>query len=271
MKPIKLLQDLSGLDHDSVKQIGGSFKNFKLKLTNSKNEFVQNISKIVDGYTNYHVKNGLKSRLFMFDIIIDVSGNNGVIDWNQVANNNGSRIKGVMIKTSEGSGYSDANADLNINDANKNGIPIGLYHFAFVSTLDLVNGPVAEATFFASKVNNYKDKLSLPVALDFEVDRNLDPTGIKNWISSFINTFKSLCDYELIIYSYWSFLMEKFPSDGSFSDMKLWLAAYVEDINKLPGMPKSWPTAWMWQYSDTEKVVGVNGNVDASIVMTQQT
>ena len=59
---------------------------------------------------------------------IDVSRNNGVIKWSEVAKNK--RIKFVFIKATEGKGYVDPYYRRNIAEARKAGLKVGSYHFS---------------------------------------------------------------------------------------------------------------------------------------------
>lgn len=58
---------------------------------------------------------------------IDVSKNNGVIRWKEVAKDE--RIKFVFVKATEGKGYVDPLYHRNIRQARKAGLMVGSYHF----------------------------------------------------------------------------------------------------------------------------------------------
>ncbi len=58
---------------------------------------------------------------------IDVSRNNGVIKWHEVAKDK--KIQFVFIKATEGKGYVDPHYRRNITMARKEGLKVGSYHF----------------------------------------------------------------------------------------------------------------------------------------------
>ena len=90
---------------------------------------------------------------------IDVSKNNGVIKWNEVAADK--RVKFVFIKATEGSGYVDPLYRRNIRQARAAGLKVGSYHF-FTSR----SSSVAQFAHFRNTVR--RDEQDLLPVLDVE-------------------------------------------------------------------------------------------------------
>ncbi len=196
-------------------------------------------------------------------MIIDVSSNNGAIDWGKTQSNP-EKIEGVIIKVNEGNGqaYIDKMVSINANGAKQQGYKIGYYHFATLN--DNINPAAdanAEATFFLDTLKSLP-KADYPLALDIETNKsNLTPAQVLIWINSFFSVLDKAGIKDYDIYSYADFLNRNLPSNHTLgSNIRLWLAGYTSQ----PILPKLWTKAYMWQYSSTGKVLGINGNVDCS-------
>src|SRR4051812_9597232 len=99
---------------------------------------------------------------------IDVSHNNGTINWAAVATN-ATRVDFAYIKASEGVGYTDPTFKVNAEGAKKAGIKIGYYHFASLNTLNDVPDAKAEADYFMSIIKT-APSVDLPYILDIETN-----------------------------------------------------------------------------------------------------
>ena len=190
---------------------------------------------------------------------IDVSHNNGVIDWAKVAKNP-TKVDFAFIKASEGIGYTDPSFIINANEARKNGIKTGYYHFASLNTTDDVADAKAEVNYFLSVIK--KAPVSdLPLILDLETNKvALDKAHVLEWINTFFNEMKKAGQNNLALYSYTPFLDSNLPPKHSLGTIRLWLAAYVNA--PAPQLPKGWTEYWIWQYSSKGTVAGIKGNVD---------
>ena len=96
---------------------------------------------------------------------IDVSKNNGKIDWNLVKTNV-PKIDFVIIKATEGVGYIDPNLKFNATEAKKAGFNISFYHFCSLNSYDVVKDSTAEANCFLAAIAGLPN--DLPLALDIE-------------------------------------------------------------------------------------------------------
>ena len=147
----------------------------------------------------------------------------------------------VIVKITEGVGYSDPNYKEFLNQALKSNKKIGLYHYA---RPDLNNTPEDEATWFVSKAKDYIKQAIL--VLDWEVDTNKT-----DWAYNFLKTVYEKTKVRPIIY------MSAYPANtynwtkvvnGNFG---LWIASYGANTGA-PGAPptnKYWPFYILWQYT----------------------
>lgn len=190
---------------------------------------------------------------------IDVSHNNGIIDWDKVKLNP-VKIDGVFIKANEGIGSSAIDPQLinNANGAKRVGIPLSYYHFATLNSLDVVNDSVSEANLFISILKTLPLS-DLPLVLDIETNKiGLTPDKVLVWINMFFETMKKSGYTNLMLYSYTPFLNTNLPTSHNLGGYKLWVAAYS---NKY-AIPHGWLNANLWQYSNKGVVSGIKGDVD---------
>ena len=95
---------------------------------------------------------------------IDISKWNGEIDWKAIKKAN---IDFVIIRAGYGTGYVDPYFKINIENAIKNNLMIGIYWFSYSYTYQ---GAKLEAEKCYKTIRKYKDNITLPVFWDFEYD-----------------------------------------------------------------------------------------------------
>ncbi len=201
---------------------------------------------------------------------IDVSHYQGVIDWNAV------KADGVdfAILRAGFRGYGslklveDSQLMNNIINANKAGVPIGLYFFT-----QAINEEEAmeEAEFTVGLIKKYGGKVDLPIFIDSESQKDENGNGTRhNNISAQqrTNVIKAFCErvkqlgYKPGYYGgyYWPFYSEQ------LTQYPRWFAYYPTDINlnrnilDKHGLPYE-----IWQYSSSGTIKGINGRVDYNI------
>lgn len=199
----------------------------------------------------------------MDKLIIDISSNNGKINWAETKNNP-VPIDGVILKVNEGNGlaYVDKNLLVNAKGANECGYPLGYYHFCTLNDpINYLQDAKNEAAFFLQSIKGLP-KPRLPYALDLETNTgNLSSVKVLVWVTTFLDELEKggIMDYDL--YSYADFLNKNLPLGHSLANRtRLWLAGYTQ----APILPSAWKTAYMWQYSSQGKITGIYGNVDCS-------
>ena len=119
---------------------------------------------------------------------IDISKWNGEIDWKAIKKAN---IDFVIIRAGYGTGYVDPYFKINIENAIKNNLMIGIYWFSYSYTYQ---GAKLEAEKCYKTIRKYKDSITLPVFWDFEYDsvnnaRNHGHSISKKLASGMADTF----------------------------------------------------------------------------------
>ncbi|MBQ2273940.1 MAG: SH3 domain-containing protein [Clostridia bacterium] len=197
---------------------------------------------------------------------IDVSKWQGKIDWQKVAKSgiNFAVIR-VGFRGEDGKIYPDENFDYNIQQAEKNGILVGVYFF---STAKTENEAKEEAAFTADKIKGYK--ISLPVVYDCEGYKNTDSRMFS--LSADERTQNALAFLQSIEkYGYKGMF---YGSKNDLEDANIWNVKLLEKQYKIWVAQYSSPTYPqkenpdydgkydMWQYTNRGVVPGVDGNCD---------
>ena len=186
---------------------------------------------------------------------IDVSNWQGYIDYARVKN---SGIEVVYIKASQGSNIKDAYFDLNYENAKRNGLKVGFYHFLTATNIEEAE---REARFFSSVISGKVPDCRL--VLDYEVFGGVSVTEINEIAKAFLETTKRLTNKEVMIYS------DLFNSQSVFSkelanEYPLWIADYT--TREILERARSNWNGWIgWQYTDRGRISGINGSVDRDI------
>lgn len=190
---------------------------------------------------------------------VDVSHHQGKIDWKAVSQNF-PKVDFVYIKASTGVGSADERALYNATEAKRNGIKIGYYHYCSLNDKNEVADATNEAAWFA-KILSKLPTADLPAVLDVE-DNNplvqLEDGEVLNFINTFFNVLKTYGIIDHVLYSYTYFLNDHLPVNHGLSGTKLWIADYTPPLI----LPKGWNSAWLWQYSDSGIIKGIQTKVD---------
>lgn len=180
---------------------------------------------------------------------IDVSYHNGIIDWNKVKKSE--MVDFVIIRAGYGKSTMDKQFLNNIVGAETTGIKVGIYWFIYAKNEEesLLNAKKCE-----EYIKPYKDIISMRVWADWEYDSDKKNPQTKE---SRTNIVKAFCDYlfgkgyEVGVYANPDYLNGKF---GDLSEYPLWLARYSSDKGNYE--------PYMWQYSSSGSVDGINTKVD---------
>lgn len=187
---------------------------------------------------------------------IDVSYHNGTINWNKVkADGVDFAIIRVGYRGYEnGKLTMDTEALENMKNANKAGVPIGVYIFSqAISSSEAVQ----EANFIVSKIKDYK--IDLPVVLDFEyvavgVGRlykaKLSKSAATSVCTSFCNRVAQL-GYTPMVYASKSMYEDKMYAADISQKYPIWMAHYTNSTNYAGEYE-------YWQYASSGKVSGIN-------------
>lgn len=143
---------------------------------------------------------------------IDVSNNNGSIDFSQVAADG---VEYVYLKATEGQSFKDGTMERFYNDCKNNGLKVGAYHF-LVGT----SSPEAQAQNFYKKIKDYEWDL-VPM---MDIETNF--VDLSDYVVRFVAAWKQLSPLQLGIYSYTSFLNYISDAAETIKDFPFWEANY---------------------------------------------
>ena len=230
----------------------------------------------VNGETYYYFENGTKAndwvtiagtKYFFNSLgvmigknvrkVIDVSEYQGYIDWDTVAREGD--IDGVILRISaSGLDREDAMLARNIAELKRLGIPYGIYIYSYAETYD-------EGRLFAEFTLNIINKYGLNPTLGiyFDLESNYATYDMSTYeyeqvVKGYMNTMTN-AGYGSIskIYTYTSLAEDVLNSDYLRN-----LIAWVAQYNHYCYYTGSY---YAWQYSSTESIPGISGNVDVSV------
>jgi len=188
-------------------------------------------------------------------MIIDVSHNNGPVNWKQAKS---AGVLGAILKATEGATVADRLFLKNAKGCADNGLQWGAYHFATWNMQDVVADATQEANFFLSRVAEavkVAGKPSLPLVLDTETNKATLPiTGQQ--LETYMTTFLSIIDkagFDTAIYMSPGFSWF-LPKNHKLGNRKIWVADYTPPINNING----WKKVWLHQYTDKGRIAGVS-------------
>jgi len=175
---------------------------------------------------------------------IDVSNNNGHVDWAKVAAD-GRRF--AWCKASEGETFSDSFLLDNVHSARAHDILPGAYHFLRSGSA------VQQAWHFAGRVRAAGlGRGDLLPVVDVEV-----PGVTTALVGQFVAEVKHELGVKPLIYTF-----PAFTRWGSTFGCKLWIANF--DVAR-PSIPSPWKDYAVWQHSSTASVPGVSGHCDVNV------
>ena len=186
---------------------------------------------------------------------IDVSTLQGNIDWSHIS------AEFAMIKATQGRGegaatrllsrFTDSKFKTNITNCP---VPCGVYHY--FTAQDKAKA-TAEADYFCSIIEPYRDRIKLWAALDVE-SFYLDGLG-KTELTAIVRTALERIEthgFKPMLYTNPNFLKYRFEP-GAFNDTDIWLAHW--GVSK----PYFAPNLMIWQYGTT-RTDGISTVVDAN-------
>ncbi|QBJ96461.1 glycoside hydrolase [Rhodococcus sp. ABRD24] len=183
-------------------------------------------------------------------------GNGAPIDWFQVR---GAGQEFAMVKATEGLFYTNpyfAQDSISMRIA---GVARGAYHYADPST-----SPEAQAAFFAATALAVNQIGGMPPVLDLESTGGLAAPQLIDWTHRYLNAVQAITGRTPIIYTYPNFWRTAMANTNEFTRYPLWIADY--NGRNAPGpLPGGWQNWAFWQYTDSGRLPGINGNVDLNV------
>jgi LysM repeat protein len=177
-----------------------------------------------------------------------------------------SGVQGVVVKVSEGTGYLDPAASVNIANAKAAGMAVHAYHFArYTSTASAK----AEAKAFAAKLKavGFNAKTDGYVVVDVEADNlSSSPAKLTEYTNAFIAQMKALGYPKVDLYTGNAFYHSRLQP-AKLTVSKPWLARYP----LYPATGKPQPVysngKGAWQWSSTYVFPGLEsyGRFDVSV------
>ncbi len=214
---------------------------------------------------------------------IDVSSNNGRVDWNKVKSQG---IDFAMIRATGGwyDPVADAGQDYdfqfdsrfieNLEGLVSEELPFGIYHVAFATT---VKEAELEAEYILTALteygSEYKDKMSLPIAYDVEVDEisGLSQKQLTDVVIAFCSKIYE-AGYTPIVYANGNFFKNHLNLEKlNALSYGFWYASYKSNPNfdEKITISDSNVEPIMWQYTNSGSVEGANnssGQVDLNVL-----
>lgn len=180
---------------------------------------------------------------------IDVSEWQGNIDFARVKE---AGIEMVYIRAGQGFSYEDAQFERNYEEARRNGLKIGVYHYM---TARSVEDAKLQAQFFVSLISG--KQIDCKLAMDFESFGSLNRSQINEIAVAYMEEVKRLSGKEVVVYS--NTYDAKYVFNSEVANEPLWVAQYGVSEPQDNGNWKNWVG---YQYSSTGRISGISGNVD---------
>lgn len=180
---------------------------------------------------------------------IDVSEWQGNINFARVKE---AGIEMVYIRAGQGFSYKDAQFERNYEEAKRNGLKIGIYHYM---TARSVEDAKLQAQFFVSLISG--KQIDCKLAMDFESFGSLNKSQINEIAVVYMKEVKRLSGKDVVVYS--NTYDAKYVFNSEVANEPLWVAQYGVSEPQDNGNWKNWVG---YQYSSTGRISGISGNVD---------
>ncbi|MFI3230991.1 MAG: GH25 family lysozyme [bacterium] len=192
---------------------------------------------------------------------IDVSYYQGDIDFEEVYS---AGCRAVYIRAGQGESFIDPKFKDNYESASSQNLDYGFYYYV---TAKSISEAETQASIFANLISGID--YSLRPAMDFEDFEGLSKEEVNEIGLAFLNKLEDLTNVAPIIYSNAYNVQEYWGDD--FSRYYLWVAQYKNMDNPTEYvLPENnvWSSWSGYQYSDTNKITGIDGYVDGDIFKT---
>ena len=181
---------------------------------------------------------------------IDVSQYQGVIDWSKVSK---AGIQFAIVRASLGQTTRDSMFASNVAGAQQNGLAVGAYHYSYAENVAQAQ---AEAKNFLAAVKD--QKLTYPLVYDLENNTNTTK-NFSIWSDLAVTFLRALegAGYFAMLYSN-KYSLETIYDAAKIAPFAVWIAQWA------PKCTYQGPYG-IWQTTDSGKVAGITGAVDADI------
>ena len=199
-------------------------------------------------------------------LIIDLSENNGVINYRKVAD---AGVTNAILKVCPGVGKLDSKLLVNAHGLSNVNIDLSYYHVIHPDTREgtIEQDAAAEANHFIRSITGLPKPKRLWVDIeDWDskgTDSPLNKVDFQTWLSTYMATLDAAC-LDAGIYTYADYFNRHLPSNHVFGGRKLWIANYGNVDT--PPLPVGFDSYYMWQYTDKGKIDGISTAVDISVL-----
>lgn len=180
---------------------------------------------------------------------IDVSKWQGTIDFAKVKE---AGVEIVYMRAGQGANYVDPYFSRNYQEAKKQGLRVGFYHYVTAQTVDEAR---EQARYFVKIIGGRESDALL--AGDFEYYGDLGKTRFNQIVDAFLQAVEQLSGKKTVIYTSDYAARERFTSEIS-EKYPLWVAEYGVSQPK----DTQWDTWVGFQYTNSGRVSGIRGDVD---------
>lgn len=178
---------------------------------------------------------------------IDVSSYQKDIDWRATARDK--KIKFVYVKATEGATYTSRHYTYNMENARKQGIKVGSYHF-------LRTGSRIKDQFENFKRSVKKSDQDLIPLIDVETRQGWTAQQLRDSVKMFADMVEEYYGCRPMIYTSSSFFNNLLGA--AFADYPLFIARYATSEPQL-----SCGAKWtLWQFSEKGRISGIDHPVD---------
>ncbi len=189
---------------------------------------------------------------------IDVSENNGTINWDLAKN----QISFAILRTGwigNTSNRMDTQFERNYAECKRLGIPIGMYIYCYSKTVEAIT---LGANWILERING--KSLELPIFIDMEDESisNLGKENLTNMCIAF-NTVMENAGLKAGVYANKNWYDNFLNKEILKSKYATWIAHYgIKSQNAYQGEHD------MWQSSSNGQINGIKGNVDTNFLYT---
>lgn len=204
---------------------------------------------------------------------IDVSDNQGVIDWAQVAQ----KVDFAVLRSVRRSGKTDYQFAVNLEGCRKYGIPVSVYKYTYATTPEAAR---QEAQQVVALLQSH-GMTGTMVWWDVEDRGMLQPLGVIK-LTECIRAAQEIimaAGYSFGLYVGLNVYKERWFDFDAFAGARLWVARYYKGYHTMqfadepnqsykPSVDR-WLT--VWQYTSCGEIAGVKGDVDLDIAYENPT
>ncbi|WP_283595105.1 GH25 family lysozyme, partial [Limosilactobacillus galli] len=186
---------------------------------------------------------------------VDVSAYQAGLNYNNFVSLKNAGVKTVIVKLTEGTGYTNQYAGQQINNARNAGLNIQVYHYAHFGSW---NTAVSEANHLANVMNALRLSKDTRIYADME-DTTTKYAGIANDLNGFWTQLNNLGFTNHAVYTSLAY-DRQYNVSATVGKNRTWVAQYLYNPSYLANQSYG-----AWQFNAHGTIPGYNGELDLSI------